>query len=147
MRYTDIAIFGGGLAGLTAAAMLGRADISSVLIDPHESYPADFRVEKLSGQEQLGRFSRTGIAESVLRRRPFPVRTESPAWAAARQGAEPAVQHPLRFPGQRRPRRNPRFRRAHLRQGHERDGCGQERRLLHRSGEAGLRSMAGGESL
>ncbi|UPJ56085.1 FAD-dependent monooxygenase [Bradyrhizobium sp. 192] len=71
MRDTDIAIIGGGLGGSTAAAMLGRADISSVLFDPHESYPADFRVEKLSGQEQLGRFSRTGIAESVLRRATF----------------------------------------------------------------------------
>ncbi len=49
MRYTDIAIIGGGLSGSTAAAMLGRAGISTVLIDPHESYPADFRVEKLSG--------------------------------------------------------------------------------------------------
>ena len=49
MRYTDIAIIGGGLAGSTAAAMLGRAGISAVLIDPHETYPADFRVEKLSG--------------------------------------------------------------------------------------------------
>ena len=28
MRYTDIAIIGGGLAGSTAAAMLGRAGIS-----------------------------------------------------------------------------------------------------------------------
>lgn len=49
MRYTDIAIIGGGLAGSTAAAMLGRAGISAVLIDPHETYPADFRVEKPSG--------------------------------------------------------------------------------------------------
>ena len=36
MRYTDIAIIGGGLAGSTAAAMLGRAGISTVLIDPHQ---------------------------------------------------------------------------------------------------------------
>ena len=28
MKYTDIAIIGGGLAGSTAAAMLGRAGIS-----------------------------------------------------------------------------------------------------------------------
>src|SRR4051812_7273307 len=67
MRYTDIAIIGGGLAGSTAAAMLGRAGISSVLIDPHPVYPFDFRVEKISGDEQLARFFRTGIAESVLR--------------------------------------------------------------------------------
>ena len=66
MRYTDIAIIGGGLAGSTAAAMLGRAGIAALLIDPHEIYPFDFRVEKLSGCEQLDRFARTGLAEAVL---------------------------------------------------------------------------------
>ncbi|MBW7966156.1 NAD(P)/FAD-dependent oxidoreductase [Bradyrhizobium sp. BR 10261] len=71
MRYTDIAIIGGGLAGSTAAAMLGRAGASAVLIDPRETYPADFRVEKLSGHAQLERFQRTGIADSVLRRATF----------------------------------------------------------------------------
>src|SRR6185369_9086338 len=58
---------GGGLAGSTAAAMLGRAGIATVLIDPHEIFPFDFRVEKLSGDAQLDRFFRTGIADSVLR--------------------------------------------------------------------------------
>ena len=67
MNYTDIAIIGGGLAGSTAAAMLGRAGIPTVLIDPHKVYPFDFRVEKLSGDEQVDRFYRTGIADSVLR--------------------------------------------------------------------------------
>jgi 2-polyprenyl-6-methoxyphenol hydroxylase-like FAD-dependent oxidoreductase len=67
MKYTDIAIVGGGLAGSTAAAMLGRAGISAVLIDPHLTYPPDFRVEKLSGEEQVERFRKTGIAEPVLR--------------------------------------------------------------------------------
>lgn len=71
MRYTDIAILGGGLAGSTAAAVLGRVGISTVLIDPHETYPSDFRVEKLSGHTQVGRFLRTGIGESVLRRATF----------------------------------------------------------------------------
>jgi 2-polyprenyl-6-methoxyphenol hydroxylase-like FAD-dependent oxidoreductase len=66
MKYADIAIIGGGLAGSTAAAMLGRASISTVLIDPHPAYPPDFRVEKLSGAEQVGRFRRTGLAEAVL---------------------------------------------------------------------------------
>ena len=67
MRQTDIAIIGGGLAGSTAAAMLGRAGISSLLIDPHQTYPFDFRVEKLCGVEQLQRFAATGLADSVLR--------------------------------------------------------------------------------
>jgi 2-polyprenyl-6-methoxyphenol hydroxylase-like FAD-dependent oxidoreductase len=68
MRYTDIAIIGGGLAGSTAAAMLGRAGISAVLIDPHPVYPPDFRVEKLSGDEQIERLGRTGLLEAVLRK-------------------------------------------------------------------------------
>jgi len=67
MRYTDIAIIGGGLAGSTAAAMLGRAGVSALLVDPHPSYPPDFRVEKLSGGEQLERLRKTGLAEAVIR--------------------------------------------------------------------------------
>jgi 2-polyprenyl-6-methoxyphenol hydroxylase-like FAD-dependent oxidoreductase len=67
MRYTDIAIIGGGLAGSTAAAMLGRAGISAIVIDPHKIYPFDFRVEKIGGPEQVERFFQTGLAESVIR--------------------------------------------------------------------------------
>ena len=66
MMYTDVAIIGGGLAGSTAAAMLGRASIAAVLIDPHPTYPFDFRVEKLSGGDQLARFRKTGLAEAIL---------------------------------------------------------------------------------
>jgi 2-polyprenyl-6-methoxyphenol hydroxylase-like FAD-dependent oxidoreductase len=66
MRYTDIAIIGGGLAGSTAAAMLGRAGIATILIDPHPVYPPGLRCEKLSGHEQVERFRKTGIAEAVL---------------------------------------------------------------------------------
>ena len=65
MRHTDVAIVGGGLAGSTAAAMLGRAGIGAVLIDPHAVYPPDFRCEKLDGpQVQLLR--QTGLAGAVL---------------------------------------------------------------------------------
>src|SRR5450432_131605 len=67
MRYTDVAIIGGGLAGSTAAAMLGRAGIPAILIDPHPIYRPDFRVEKLSGHLQLERFRKTGLAEAALR--------------------------------------------------------------------------------
>jgi 2-polyprenyl-6-methoxyphenol hydroxylase-like FAD-dependent oxidoreductase len=67
MRYTDIAIIGGGLAGSTAAAMLGRAGIPMLVIDPHQTYPFDFRVEKLSGGTQVDLLTKTGIADSVLR--------------------------------------------------------------------------------
>jgi 2-polyprenyl-6-methoxyphenol hydroxylase-like FAD-dependent oxidoreductase len=65
MRYTDVAIVGGGLAGSTAAAMLGRAGIASVLIDPHVTYPPELRCEKLGG-EQLTLLRKTGLADPIL---------------------------------------------------------------------------------
>jgi 2-polyprenyl-6-methoxyphenol hydroxylase-like FAD-dependent oxidoreductase len=66
MRHTDIAIAGGGLAGSTAAAMLGRAGIDAVMIDPHEVYPPDFRCEKLDGM-QVKLLKKTGLGDVVLR--------------------------------------------------------------------------------
>ena len=66
MRYTDVAIIGGGLAGSTAAAMLGRAGIPAVLIDPHPVYPPELRCEKIGG-EQLDLLRQTGLAEPTLR--------------------------------------------------------------------------------
>jgi 2-polyprenyl-6-methoxyphenol hydroxylase-like FAD-dependent oxidoreductase len=68
MRYTDVAIIGGGLAGSTAAAMLGRAGISAVMIDPHQVCPPDFRVEKISGQLQVDRLRKTGVADATLQK-------------------------------------------------------------------------------
>ena len=66
MRQTNILIAGGGLAGSTAAAMLGRAGYSVVLVDPHEKYPPDFRAEKIDGT-QARILVRTGLADAVLR--------------------------------------------------------------------------------
>ena len=66
MRETDVAIVGGGLAGSTAAAMLGRAGIRAVLIDPHPTYPTDFRCEKLDAS-QVALLHKTGLAGPVLR--------------------------------------------------------------------------------
>jgi 2-polyprenyl-6-methoxyphenol hydroxylase-like FAD-dependent oxidoreductase len=66
MRETDVAIVGGGLAGSTAAAMLGRAGIRAVLIDPHPTYPPDFRCEKLDAS-QAALLHKTGLAGPVLR--------------------------------------------------------------------------------
>jgi 2-polyprenyl-6-methoxyphenol hydroxylase-like FAD-dependent oxidoreductase len=43
MRYTDVAIIGGGLAGSTAAAMLGRAGVATLMIDPRPVYPPELR--------------------------------------------------------------------------------------------------------
>ena len=66
MRHTDVAIVGGGLAGSLAAAMLGRAGIETVLVDPHLVYPPDFRCEKLDGA-QMRTLERTGLADAVRR--------------------------------------------------------------------------------
>src|SRR5262245_56088908 len=66
MLHTDVAIVGGGLAGSTAAAMLGRAGIGVVLIDPHQRYPQDFRCEKLDAS-QVRLLRATGIGDAVLR--------------------------------------------------------------------------------
>src|SRR5262245_15866080 len=66
MLDTDIAIVGGGLAGSTAAAMLARAGIRAVLIDPHPTYPPDFRCEKLDAS-QVALLHKTGLAGPVLR--------------------------------------------------------------------------------
>ncbi len=66
MRHTDIAIVGGGLAGSTAAAMLGRAGISCILIDPHKVYPPDFRCEKLGGP-QYATIAKTGLLDAIQR--------------------------------------------------------------------------------
>lgn len=66
MRVTDIAIVGGGLAGSLTAAMLGRAGVDAVIIDPHKVYPPDFRCEKLDGA-QIDLLRKTGLADEVLR--------------------------------------------------------------------------------
>lgn len=65
MRRTDILVVGGGLAGSSAAAMLGRKDIETILVDPRETYPEDFRCEKLDGT-QVAILKKTGLADGVL---------------------------------------------------------------------------------
>jgi 2-polyprenyl-6-methoxyphenol hydroxylase-like FAD-dependent oxidoreductase len=66
MRRAEIAIVGGGLAGSTAAVMLGRAGHDAILIDPHPIYPDDFRCEKLDAS-QIALLRMTGVAEAVHR--------------------------------------------------------------------------------
>jgi 2-polyprenyl-6-methoxyphenol hydroxylase-like FAD-dependent oxidoreductase len=66
MRHTDVVIAGGGLAGSLAAAMLGRAGIDAVVVDPHPAYPSDFRCEKLDGT-QMRTLGLTGLSEAVVR--------------------------------------------------------------------------------
>src|SRR5262245_8607278 len=65
MRRTDVAIVGAGLAGSTAAAMLGRAGVDTVVIDPNAPYPFEFRCEKLDGS-QVKVLRKTGLAELIL---------------------------------------------------------------------------------
>jgi 2-polyprenyl-6-methoxyphenol hydroxylase-like FAD-dependent oxidoreductase len=70
MKSCDIAIAGAGLAGSTAAAMLGKTGCSVALIDPHDSYPAEFRCEKLDAS-QVALLHKTGLADPVLRNATF----------------------------------------------------------------------------
>lgn len=65
MHQTDVTVVGGGLAGALAAAMLGRAGIRTVLIDPNELYPPDFRCEKLDSS-QVAVLRKTGLADDIL---------------------------------------------------------------------------------
>lgn len=66
MQDFDVAIVGGGLAGSLAAAMLGRAGYRTVLMDPHATYPRDFRCEKLDAA-QIAVLKKTGLADVVVR--------------------------------------------------------------------------------
>ena len=61
----QVVIAGGGLAGSLASAMLRRANIDAVLVDPHPTYPPEFRCEKLD-EVQLETLRLTGLAETVL---------------------------------------------------------------------------------
>jgi len=64
-RSADIVIVGGGLAGASAAVMLGRTDHRVILVDPFDPPRPDFRCEKLDpSQVQLLR--RMGLAGLVL---------------------------------------------------------------------------------
>ena len=62
---TDMAIIGSGLAGATAAAMLGRAGRDAVLIDPHMEQRQEFRCEKLD-DSQFALLRLTGLADEML---------------------------------------------------------------------------------
>ena len=62
---TDVGIIGGGLAGATAAAMLGRAGHHAMLIDPHMEQRPEFRCEKLD-DSQLALLRLAGLADDVL---------------------------------------------------------------------------------
>ena len=63
-RDADVAIVGAGLAGATAALLFARQGLSVAIVDPHGTYPADFRCEKLSG-DQLRLIGRLGLDDAV----------------------------------------------------------------------------------
>jgi 2-polyprenyl-6-methoxyphenol hydroxylase-like FAD-dependent oxidoreductase len=62
----DIAVVGGGLSGTLAAVALGRAGLRVALIDRHAEYPAEFRVEKIAG-DQVELLQRLGLIDCVAR--------------------------------------------------------------------------------
>jgi 2-polyprenyl-6-methoxyphenol hydroxylase-like FAD-dependent oxidoreductase len=79
-RSADIVIVGGGLAGASAAVMLGRTDHRVIMIDLHDQPRPEFRCEKL-GPAQIGLLQRMGLAGFVL-----PAATHSPEFWVARLG-------------------------------------------------------------
>lgn len=64
-RQADIVIVGAGLAGSSAAVMLGRTDHEIVLVDPHPGCRPDFRCEKFD-PSQIRLLRRMGLAGLVL---------------------------------------------------------------------------------
>lgn len=61
---TDIAIVGGGLSGTVAAVVLARRGYNVTLIDRNETFPPEFRVEKIAG-DQVTRFERLGLLPAL----------------------------------------------------------------------------------
>jgi 2-polyprenyl-6-methoxyphenol hydroxylase-like FAD-dependent oxidoreductase len=60
----DVLIVGGGLSGTIAAITLARAGYRVGLIDRNETYPSEFRVEKVGG-DQVDALARLGLLEAV----------------------------------------------------------------------------------
>jgi 2-polyprenyl-6-methoxyphenol hydroxylase-like FAD-dependent oxidoreductase len=95
LRETEIAIVGGGLAGSVAAAMLARQGRDVVLIDLHETYPPDFRCEKID-EFQMPALERTGLSD-VLARASTPIDTILVTRAGFGPYASPRRQYGFRY--------------------------------------------------
>ena len=66
MNHTaEVVVIGGGVAGALTAAMLGRAGISTIIVDVNETPPPDFRCEKIHN-DQAVILQRTGLADGIL---------------------------------------------------------------------------------
>lgn len=63
----DVIIVGGGIAGTLTAVTLGRAGHDVALVDLHDVYPRDFRIEKVAGA-QVPVFDRLGLLDAVMAR-------------------------------------------------------------------------------
>jgi len=60
----DVAIAGAGLAGATAAYLLGQQGVRVVLIDPWATFPAHFKAEKLE-PDQIAIVRKFGLLEAL----------------------------------------------------------------------------------
>ncbi len=60
-------IVGGGFAGAAAAAVLGRRIGKIAVVDLHETFPFEYRAEKIGG-EQIAQLRRLGLLDAILPR-------------------------------------------------------------------------------
>lgn len=63
MIETDVVIVGAGLAGATAAVLLGRAGIGVTVVDPRLTYPESFKAEKIE-PDQAELFRKFGLLDT-----------------------------------------------------------------------------------
>ncbi len=63
---TEVAIIGAGISGSLISAMLHKAGIDHLMIDPRTEYPKEFRCEKFNTQ-QIELMKKTGVAEDVFK--------------------------------------------------------------------------------
>lgn len=66
-QYCDIVIVGAGLAGTTAAAVLGRQGWRITLVDPSPTFPAVFKAEKIE-PDQVALLRKFELLDSILPR-------------------------------------------------------------------------------
>lgn len=64
IHNVDVVVVGGGLSGSLAAVVLGRAGRRVAIVDRHAEYPAEFRVEKIAG-DQVELLRRLGLLDCV----------------------------------------------------------------------------------